>query len=146
MALLFCNPTSPYLIQRLGPRAVTLLGATVLGGGLVATSFVPSLPWAFLTFGVLVGLGGNFMYHTGIQVIFDWFPGGKSCARASSFVVTGTSFGKSHLNRHTFFTSMSARIKTGSRLAPFVLKKIRSLCVCLYRGSTRGAHSAVDIS
>ncbi|XP_038059601.1 monocarboxylate transporter 13-like [Patiria miniata] len=89
--LLFCNPISPLLIQRYGPRAVTLLGAVVFTGGLVATSFVPGLPYAIVTYGVLVGVGGNFIVQSVVLVVFNWFPG-KNCSRAMSVALLGPPF------------------------------------------------------
>ncbi|XP_038057221.1 monocarboxylate transporter 13-like [Patiria miniata] len=90
--LVFCSPVSPLLLQRLGPRAVALLGTVVFSAGLVATSFVPALPYAFLTFGVLVGVGGNFLVQSVVLVVFKWFPG-RNCSRATSIAWLGTPFG-----------------------------------------------------
>ncbi|XP_038057365.1 monocarboxylate transporter 13-like isoform X2 [Patiria miniata] len=91
-ALIFCSPISPVLIKRLGPRVVAMLGATLLTCGLVATSFVPALAYAFLTFGILVGVGGNFIYQSGVKVILDWYPR-DNCSRATAGAVLGTSVG-----------------------------------------------------
>ncbi|XP_038057312.1 monocarboxylate transporter 13-like [Patiria miniata] len=91
-ALIFCSPISPVLIKRLGPRVVAMLGAALLSCGLVATSFVPALAYAFLTFGVLVGVGGNFIFQSGVKVIFDWYPR-ENCSRATAGALLGPSVG-----------------------------------------------------
>ncbi|XP_038057220.1 monocarboxylate transporter 13-like isoform X2 [Patiria miniata] len=84
-------PVSSPLIQRFGPRAVTVTGLVVFSGGLVATSFVPALSYAYLTFGLLVGLGANFVFQSGIELLFNWFPD-ENCSRAISLALLGTSF------------------------------------------------------
>ncbi|XP_022089591.1 monocarboxylate transporter 13-like [Acanthaster planci] len=79
------------LIQRYGPRLVTLVGLVAFGGGLVTTSLVPALAYAYVTFGVVVGLGANFVLQSVVHLLFSWFPE-KNCSRAFSLVMLGTSF------------------------------------------------------
>ncbi|XP_022089761.1 monocarboxylate transporter 13-like [Acanthaster planci] len=90
LALMFCNPLSPPLIRLYGPRVVTLAGTVIFTCGLAATSFVPDLAFAFVTFGVLVGVGSNFVYQSGVELVLDWFPY-KNCSRATSVALLGTS-------------------------------------------------------
>ncbi|XP_038054897.1 monocarboxylate transporter 13-like [Patiria miniata] len=80
------------LIRRLSPRTVILVGVLLNCGGFFATAFVPSLGYAFLTYGVAVGLGTSFILQAGFTLILLWFPT-RYCARASSIIVIGTPCG-----------------------------------------------------
>ena len=87
-----CLISSP-LIKRFGPWVVTLVGAVMFSVGLAATSFAPHLIYAFFTFGILGGVGGNFIFQSGVQLLYDWFPA-KHSSRAFALGAMGTSFGK----------------------------------------------------
>ncbi|XP_038056086.1 monocarboxylate transporter 13-like [Patiria miniata] len=80
------------LIRRLSPRTVILVGVLLNCGGFFATAFVPSLGYAFLTYGVVVGLGDSFILQAGYTLSLMWFPT-KYCARASSVIIVGTPSG-----------------------------------------------------
>ena len=75
---------------------VVLLGAVMYSAGVLATSFVPDLAYAYLTFGVIAGLGANFIFQAGIVLIIAWFTGTSS--RGTSLALLGSSFGESNLS------------------------------------------------
>ena len=65
---------------KLGPFAISLIGATFLGSGLVLASFTHSLLWIFITLGVIMGFGNGFGYATPIPVLSKWFPDRRGLA------------------------------------------------------------------
>ncbi|XP_033645243.1 monocarboxylate transporter 13-like [Asterias rubens] len=85
------SPISASIITRYGSRMVVVLGAVMYSAGVLATSFVPDLAYAYLTFGVIAGLGANFIFQAGIVLIIAWFTGTSS--RGTSLALLGSSFG-----------------------------------------------------
>jgi OFA family oxalate/formate antiporter-like MFS transporter len=57
-----------------GPRVCAAIGATLVGLGFVLGSFTSSLPYLYIAFGFIVGLGNGFGYATPIPVGSKWFP------------------------------------------------------------------------
>ena len=57
-----------------GPRICAAIGATRVGLGFVLGSFTSSLPYLYVAFGFVVGLGNGFGYATPIPVGSKWFP------------------------------------------------------------------------
>lgn len=57
-----------------GPRICAAIGATLVGLGFVLGSFTSSLPYLYVAFGFVVGLGNGFGYATPIPVGSKWFP------------------------------------------------------------------------
>ncbi len=57
-----------------GPRICAAIGATLVGLGFVLGSFTSSLPYLYIAFGFVVGLGNGFGYATPIPVGSKWFP------------------------------------------------------------------------
>ena len=81
-------------LQRwLSPRALALVGVFLNCGGFFATAFVPSLWYAFLTYGLAVGIGMSFILQAGISLCLVWFPS-KHSARANALVTLGTPCGR----------------------------------------------------
>ena len=73
-------------------RNVSILGHVVLCVGFLLTSIVPALGYAVFTFGVLVGVGANFIVHATTVVILEWFHG-NNFGRANAIAVMGSSIG-----------------------------------------------------
>ncbi|XP_022089474.1 monocarboxylate transporter 5-like isoform X2 [Acanthaster planci] len=106
------------LIRRLSPRAVILAGVFLHCGGFFSTAFVPSLGYAFLTYGAAVGIGTSFIVQGSYTLALMWFPT-KHCARACATMNAGTPFGmlvsgpllnmmiSAHGWRHTFLMASS---------------------------------------
>ena len=57
-----------------GPRICALTGATLVGLGFILASFTSSLPYLYVSFGFVVGLGNGFGYATPVPVGSKWFP------------------------------------------------------------------------
>jgi OFA family oxalate/formate antiporter-like MFS transporter len=57
-----------------GPRLCGLIGATFLSAGFVLASFTASVLFLYVTFGLLVGIGGAFGYAAPTPVASKWFP------------------------------------------------------------------------
>ncbi|XP_038060488.1 monocarboxylate transporter 13-like [Patiria miniata] len=91
LARLF-SPVTVLLEQRLSKRAVTLIGLVLYCTGLLTTSFVPALGYAFITYGVLSGVGANLTLHSSLQLLLEWFAKGNF-ARASAIALLGSTGG-----------------------------------------------------
>ena len=57
-----------------GPLIPAAIGGTLVGLGFVLASFTNSLPFLYIAFGVLVGMGNGFGYASPIPVGSKWFP------------------------------------------------------------------------
>jgi OFA family oxalate/formate antiporter-like MFS transporter len=65
------------LQDRYGPRIIGMIGAGLLGIAFLLTSFLSKdlgLPYVYLTYGVLGGIGMGFGYVTPIAACVKWFP------------------------------------------------------------------------
>ena len=85
-----CGPFCAPLILRFGLRTMTLISSVMFSIGLAATSLVPSLLYAYFTFGILVGVGAGTVVQAVMTLVVHWFPG-KSCTRGLSMALVGTS-------------------------------------------------------
>src|SRR5271156_1775827 len=61
-------------LSRVGPRVVMLTGGLLYGGGVFLASFSSGLPWLYLSYGVIGGIGLGFGYIVPISVLVKWFP------------------------------------------------------------------------
>ena len=62
------------LQDKKGPRIVAMLGGTILGLGMILSSFTNSLPWFYISYGLIGGLGLGLTYATPITTSVKWFP------------------------------------------------------------------------
>ena len=100
LSLLLLGAVGPFagrLADRWGPRRVTLLAVVLLGGGAIGASAVQTLWHAYLTTGILMGIGsGGLGLATGSVIAARWFEsrrglaigvaaGGMSAGSSSSF-------------------------------------------------------------
>ena len=90
-AFYFLGPATGSVGDKLGPRAITGLGALVMGGGLAATAFVTDIGIAYLTYGLGVGIGAACAYVPTFAVVGSWFERWRT--RALSIAATGTGLG-----------------------------------------------------
>ncbi|XP_022101789.1 monocarboxylate transporter 14-like [Acanthaster planci] len=88
------SPLSALLSLKVRHRTVAIFGVVVFCAGLLTTSFVPvpMLGYAFFTFSVLTGVGGNLMTNASIALLLNWFAKGNF-SRASALAQTGSSTG-----------------------------------------------------
>jgi OFA family oxalate/formate antiporter-like MFS transporter len=61
-------------LNRKGPRIVALTGGALYGLGVFLASFTHSLPWLYLSYGVIGGIGLGFGYIVPVAVLVKWFP------------------------------------------------------------------------
>ncbi|MBV8113446.1 MAG: OFA family MFS transporter [Silvibacterium sp.] len=61
-------------LNRSGPRIVVLTAGLLYGGGIFLASFSSGLPWLYLTYGFIGGVGLGFGYIVPISVLVKWFP------------------------------------------------------------------------
>ncbi|XP_022101707.1 uncharacterized protein LOC110985177 [Acanthaster planci] len=86
------SPLTLQLGRKLSRRGVVLTGVVTVCAGLFMTSFVPALSYAYLTFGVLTGVGGSFMTNSSLGLLMDWFVG-RNFPRYSATVLMGSTCG-----------------------------------------------------
>ena len=60
--------------DRRGPQICAFIGGVLVSGGFFLSSLTTSLPFLYIAFGVVVGLGNGFGYATPIPVASKWFP------------------------------------------------------------------------
>ena len=65
------------LQDRRGPRTVVTIGGVLIGVGMILSSYTSSLPWLYVSYGVLLGLGIGFAYGAPIATCSKWFPDRK---------------------------------------------------------------------
>jgi MFS family permease len=73
---------SGFVSDRLGTRRVVLVGAVVLGLGLVLSSYVQQAWQLYVTFGLLVGAGVSAFYVPLTVLAIKWFEGRRGMAAA----------------------------------------------------------------
>ncbi len=59
--------------DKLGPRAITVLGGLMLGGGMITSAFTTTPLFMCLTFGVIGGMGIGFGYAATTPASMKWF-------------------------------------------------------------------------
>lgn len=65
------------LNDKVGPRKVASLGGLLLGLGFFLSSLTTSLPWLYLSYGIIAGAGIALAYVTPIATCVKWFPDKK---------------------------------------------------------------------
>ena len=69
----FLAPLTGDLADRIGPRYVVGAGAVLMGGSLLLSARVHSLPLLFVTYGAGVGTAVAFLYIPAIAAVGEWF-------------------------------------------------------------------------
>ncbi|XP_022089966.1 monocarboxylate transporter 9-like [Acanthaster planci] len=96
-ATLYCvaSPLAVVLGSRLGNTRLALVGTLLQAVSYLSTSFISSLDYGFLTFGLLVGLGCNFAYCAAGSALLGCVSShGKNRCRATGIALTFCSVGK----------------------------------------------------
>ncbi len=69
----FLAPLTGDLADRIGPRYVVGAGALLMGGGLLLTARIHSLPMLFVSYGVCVGAAVACIYIPSVAAVGEWF-------------------------------------------------------------------------
>jgi MFS transporter, OFA family, oxalate/formate antiporter len=77
--------------DRYGPRKVVLFGAIILAIGFVTSGLIHSKWELYLTYGLIAGIGGGFVYLPPIATTPKWWPDRRSLA--TGFAVVGLGLG-----------------------------------------------------
>ncbi|XP_038056399.1 monocarboxylate transporter 7-like isoform X1 [Patiria miniata] len=86
------SPLTALLMMRMKAVKLVILGHVIICVGYLLTSIVPALGYAVFTFGVMGGVGVNFVTHAVTGLVLEWFPK-DNFSRANGISVTGTSTG-----------------------------------------------------
>lgn len=85
------SPLSSLLCKKYGCRVVTILGGTLVGIGLLLSSFVDSILRMYVTYSLLFGLGSSLCYVSSILVISGYF--NKNLVLANGIGLAGSGVG-----------------------------------------------------
>ena len=69
----FLAPLTGDLADKIGPRYVVGAGALLMGGGLLLTARIHSLPMLFVSYGVCVGAAVACIYIPSVAAVGEWF-------------------------------------------------------------------------
>ena len=87
----FLAPSQGFMVDRFGPRVLLSLGAILTGLSWVFASAATSLPWLYLTYGLLGGMGTGIIYIGVVGHMVQWFPHKRGLA--TGLVAAGYGFG-----------------------------------------------------
>lgn len=88
LAFAFAMIPAGWIQDKAGPRITALIGAVLVGAGLLLTSITTSYGLWLLGFGVMVGVGIGFGYACTTPVALKWFPPSMT-GLAAGIVVSG---------------------------------------------------------
>lgn len=86
IAILFLGLSAAFLghfVEKYGPRAAGLLAAGFFGAGIIGSGFavsLGSLPFLYVTYGVLGGIGLGVGYIAPVSTLVKWFPDRRGLA------------------------------------------------------------------
>ncbi|XP_033644650.1 monocarboxylate transporter 13-like [Asterias rubens] len=89
---------SSALVRRFDNRPVAIVGIFLCFSSVIITSLMPVLEALYFTFGVVYGIGINFVVISSINLILRYFPT-KNCSRATGLALTGTTIGMLIMNQ-----------------------------------------------
>jgi len=84
-------PIAGKLLEKYGPRIVTILGGVLVGVGWILSSFSQNITILTVTYGVIAGSGVGLAYGGPIAVSTRWFPDRKGLAVGLTLVGFGLS-------------------------------------------------------
>ncbi|XP_033119923.1 monocarboxylate transporter 13-like [Anneissia japonica] len=90
------SPFAGLMFEFIGFRFTTFIGISLCAGSLVLSSFVTSIPYMFVTFGLLFGTGTALVFNTSVNAVAAYFQGRS--AAASGIALCGMTVGTLTLN------------------------------------------------
>ncbi|MBE9059852.1 OFA family MFS transporter [cf. Phormidesmis sp. LEGE 11477] len=84
-------PVSGFLIPRIGPQMVTVIGGIAVGLGYFLSSFATDITTMTLAYGVIAGSGVGTTYGVPMAVVAQWFPDKKGLAVGITIIGFGLS-------------------------------------------------------
>ncbi|XP_076453450.1 uncharacterized protein LOC143288708 [Babylonia areolata] len=100
-------PIAAMVINRFGCRVCCVSGGLMVGGGFLASAFVPTIGWLFVTYGMIAGIGLGLTYSPSIISIgfyFDKLRGlatGISAAFAAIGILSGSLIAQSLIDNYS---------------------------------------------
>nr|XP_033799177.1 monocarboxylate transporter 9 [Geotrypetes seraphini]XP_033799178.1 monocarboxylate transporter 9 [Geotrypetes seraphini] len=88
---LLASPLCSAWVSSFGARPVTIFSGVMVAGGLMLSSFAPSLYFLFFSYGIVVGLGCGLLYTATVTVTCQYFE--KRRGLALGLISTGSSVG-----------------------------------------------------
>uniref|UniRef100_A0A914UI00 Major facilitator superfamily (MFS) profile domain-containing protein n=2 Tax=Plectus sambesii TaxID=2011161 RepID=A0A914UI00_9BILA len=90
---LLAGPIASALANTFGCRKVTILGSLIASGGFLLSVFAPALPFLYITFGIIGGIGFGLIYLPAIVIVSHYFQ--ERRALATGLAVCGSGIGTS---------------------------------------------------
>ena len=85
------TPVTFHLCRRFGFRITMFTGAVLYGLGLFTSSFVPSIPYLYLTFGVVFAIGESLCFSASLLILPEYFT--RNWSLAHGIALSGNSMG-----------------------------------------------------
>lgn len=83
------NIVSGFTSERLSPRATVLIAGVCAAVGFAASSFTQSLPWIYVSYGVLCGFAVGMGSNGVLSCVLGWFPGRQGLASGALMMAIG---------------------------------------------------------
>ncbi|WP_213736842.1 oxalate/formate MFS antiporter [Bradyrhizobium sp. dw_411] len=68
------GPMHGYFAEKFTPRQFAAMGGALVGASWILSSYVVELPWLYITYGVLSGIGTGMIYVATVELVSLWFP------------------------------------------------------------------------
>jgi MFS transporter, OFA family, oxalate/formate antiporter len=68
------GPMHGYFAEKFTPRQFAAMGGALVGASWMLSSYVVELPWLYITYGVLSGIGTGMIYVATVELVSLWFP------------------------------------------------------------------------
>ncbi|XP_007431900.1 monocarboxylate transporter 9 [Python bivittatus] len=88
---LLASPVCSTCVSAFGARPVTIFSSFMVAGGLMMSSFAPSIYFLFCSYGIIVGLGCGLLYTATVTITCQYFD--KRRGLALGLISTGSSVG-----------------------------------------------------
>ncbi|XP_071800098.1 monocarboxylate transporter 13-like [Asterias amurensis] len=86
------SPLTSSLLRRTGSRVLLVAGHLFFFTGVMLTSIIPNLAYGILTFGILTGVGANFVFFSSSVLLLVWYKD-SNFSRASAIALLGSTLG-----------------------------------------------------